>query len=491
MGIIAASRETAGFSTTCPFPEVVAYNSLDASAEGPMPTYFTCPNAQCSYQFDADILPPAAMVTCPLCRTRFPYRANRPVSAAAGPAPSAPPEGGADGAAPAGPRLVNLRGMPKSSPWPSIIAVGFFALFIIGLLVVVTNKDSPLNTRNTDGSTDERLNLKVEPFPPGWEEDSDVRDPVEANVIGRKRKDPEGYVAVVAKDWGDREPRTGELEELMRARLRAGFKTLEAQPVEGESWAGRPAQALKFTGVREDEHVRGEAYAFGYKGIGYAFFAWSAESNWGGLRDELVALREKVRPAGYREKWTPKKANTEVYPSDDGLFQVEDVDGAWLKGKPADQWALKERKYIVDDPKEIDSKAVMAFDAEYAIRERGDAKRQPAKADALVVELDGTGDAMQAAKAHVAERIKKAFAESPPEIKLEPLTHGTPLPSGGPAIGRFSFKNPQDRDDKNVWVISAIKAGGKTIAVECHAREKDASYVDEWMVHLAGSLKPR
>ena len=64
-----------------------------------MPTYFPCPNAQCSYQFDADILPPAAMVTCPLCRTRFPYRANRPVPTAAGPAgetvedrPSGPPQ---------------------------------------------------------------------------------------------------------------------------------------------------------------------------------------------------------------------------------------------------------------------------------------------------------------------------------------------------------------------------------------------------------------
>jgi hypothetical protein len=430
------------------------------------------------------------MVTCPLCRTRFPYRANRTVPTAAGPGAADTSEPAPEGAGPAGPRLVNYSGMPKASPWPTIFAVGAFGLALFAVLLGLTLKGT-LKKESSSEAIDERLNLKVEPFPPGWEEDAAVRDPVEANVIGRKRSNPDGYVAVVAKDWGDREPRMGELEELMRSRLKAGFKTLELQPIEDQTWADKPALALKFTGVREDEHVRGEAYAFGYKGIGYAFFAWSAEGNWAGLRDELVALREKVRPSTLREKWVPKKANTEVYPSDSGTWQVEDVDGVWLKGKPADQWGPKEKKYVVEpnDLKGIDPKAVMALRAEYQIRERGDAKRQPAQADALVVEIEGDG--LEAAKAHVAERIKRAFAENPPDVKLEPLARGTALPTGGPTIGRFSFKNPQDRDDREVWVISTLRVGGKTVAVEVHTKEKDSSYVDEWMVHLAGSLKAR
>jgi hypothetical protein len=455
-----------------------------------MPTYFPCPNAQCSYQFDADILPPAAMVTCPLCRTRFPYRANRPVAAgAAGGEP-------ADEVRPAGPRVVNLRDVPKSNVWITVISVGAFCVVLIGIIIGLNSRGGNLGSSPTDAA-DERLNLKVEPFPAGWEEDANVRKPMDANVLGRRRSNPDGYVAVVARDWGDVQPRTSELDELMRGRLRQGVSTLEVQPIEGETWAGQPALAVRFTGSVNDEQVRGEAYVMGYKGVGYAFFAWAGESNWAGLRDELVALREKVRPAGFREKWTPKRANTVMYPSDDGSYQVEDVDGAWLKGKPDDQWGPKEAKYVVepDDLKGLDPKAVMAFRAEYQIRERGDAKRQPAQAYAVVVELDKGGDPLDMAKAHVVERIKKDYAtDKVPEVELKPMTRspsGVPLPTGGPAIARLLFVDKLDKDNQVMWVISAIRVGGKTVAVESHVPEKHASHVDEWMVHFAGSLKAR
>ena len=456
-----------------------------------MPTYFPCPNAQCSYQFDADILPPAAMVTCPLCRTRFPYRANRPVPAAAGP-------GGepADEPRPTGPRVVNLREVPKSNVWSTVIAVGAFCVVLIVVVIGLNMRGrTPVGPGGNDTSA--ALNLKVDPFPAGWEEDGAVRKPVDANVLGRKRSNPDGFVAVVAKDWGEVQPRASELDELMRTHLRSGFKTLEVQPVEGETWAGQPAQAVRFTGSLDDEQVRGEAYAMGYKGIGYVFYAWAAEADWAGLRDELVGLREKVRPAGFREKWVPKKANTVTYPAEDGTYQVEDTDGAWLKGKPADQWGPKEKKYVLDpdDLKGLDPKAVMAFRAEYQIKDRGDAKRRAAQAEALVVELDKGGDPLEAAKAHVIERIKRDYAAGMvPDIKLEPMTRapsGTPLPTGGPAVARLLFKDPFDRDNKVEWVISAIRVGNKTVAVEAHTPERFASYVDEWMVHFAGSLKTR
>lgn len=456
-----------------------------------MPSYFPCPNAQCSYQFDADILPPAAMVTCPLCRTRFPYRASRPVPTPAGPGGEPAEE------RPAGPRVVHLRDAPKSNVWTTVIAVGAFCVVLSVVLIGLIFQRGRPNVDATGDVTDDRLNLKVQPFPAGWEEDGAVRKPMDANVLGRKRSNPDGYVAVVARDWVDVQPRAGELEELMRARLRQGVATVEVQPVEGETWAGHPAQAVKFTGSIDDEQVRGEAFAIAYKGVGYVFFAWAAEANWAGLRDELVALREKVRPANRREQWGPKRANTETYPSEDGTYQVEDTDGAWLKGKPADQWGPKEKKFIVepDDLKGLDPKAVMAFQAEYQIKERGDTKRHAATATALVVELDAKGDPLEAAKAHVIERLKKDYAaEKVPDIKLEPMGRapsGTPLPTGGPAIGRFQFKDPFDKDNRVMWVISALRVGNKTVAVEAHVPERFASYVDEWMVHFAGSLKAR
>ena len=66
-----------------------------------MANLFPCPNSACTYQFDADQLPAAAMVTCPICRTRFPYRAAAPAAWRPGLA------GGAKRPAPSGRRTVS------------------------------------------------------------------------------------------------------------------------------------------------------------------------------------------------------------------------------------------------------------------------------------------------------------------------------------------------------------------------------------------------
>src|SRR5262249_34891622 len=147
--------------------------------EARMPTNFPCPNSQCSYQFDADILPAAAMVTCPLCRTRFPYRANRPVSATAGVEP-------ADDLRPAGPRLIHLREVPKGGGLlTTLLWVGGFCVVLAGLLAVVIMRGGPQSNTSTDVTSD-TFNLRVDPFPAGWTEDLATRRPVDANILGRK-----------------------------------------------------------------------------------------------------------------------------------------------------------------------------------------------------------------------------------------------------------------------------------------------------------------
>ena len=449
-----------------------------------MPNHFPCPNTQCNYQFDADILPAAAMVTCPLCRTKFPYRANRPVPVSNAPA-DAPPS-------PPGQRLVSLRETPQSSVLPTILWVGGFCIVLALLVVGLTMRGRTLIDPSSD-ATDSKFNIKVEPFPNPWETSADAQRPVNGNILGRKRTGPDAWVAVAAQDWVDRQPRQGEIDELMRGRLKGAFSTLEIEPVDGEKWAGHEALAVRFTGNLDDVQVRGEAYAISYKGIGYVFFAWAPEASWQDVRVEASGLREKIKPASYRDSWVEKRANSVTH--DGGSFEVVDSDGAWVRAKPEDEWRKEDKvKYAIDDVKDIDPAAVMAFLARYRIREQGDSLRHAAEAKALVVELPGGGDPLEAAKAHVVERIKRDFAGNPPAISLEAMNRspsGISLPTGGPAIGRFLFKNPVDRQEKVMYIISAISVGGKTIAVEAHCQEKDGSYVEEWMVHLAGSLKAK
>jgi hypothetical protein len=430
------------------------------------------------------------MVTCPLCRTKFPYRANQPIPAGAGPGDPGP-----EPARVGGPRLVTVHGMPKqASIWTTILWVAGFSAVLAAVVIMLVMHGRPQGGPPPE-ATDPKFNISVEPFPTAWDSNSDAQKPVNANILGRKRTSPDAWIAVVAQIWEDRQPRIGEVNDLMLTHIKreSSFSNVDLEPIEGETWANQPALALRFSGILDDAQIRGEAYAISYKGIAYVFIAWAAEGNWQGVRSEAIGLREKIRPANYRDKWTERRANTVTH--DGGTYQVEDTDGAWVRSKPADEWSPKDKvKYPIDDVKELDPAATMAFLAQYRIKEGGDSKRQGAEAEALVVELAGGGDPLEAAKAHAIQYIKKQYAGMPPEIKLEPMTKspaGIQLPSGGPAIGRFLFNDPFDRQNRVMWVISAISAGGKTIAVETHALEKNASYVEEWMVHLAGSLKAK
>jgi hypothetical protein len=315
---------------------------------------------------------------------------------------------------------------------------------------------------------------------------------VDANVLVIKRANPDGWVAVAARDWGDREPRAAEVYEFQHARLRA-FRALEAETIDGATWSDYPAQALRFAATLDDAPVRGESYAFSYKGVGYVFYAWAAEAEWDRLRDELVGLRERVRPAGFRDRWTPKQASVRVYEGEG--YQVEDPDEVWVQARPAEEGRQSTKTdYVINDVTSIDPAARMAFRARYQIRDRGDALRLSPEADALVVELEGKGSPLELATAHVVKRSKRAFAGEPPDFTLEAMPKspsGIQLPTGGPAIGRFRLKNPAATGDEELWIVSAIPVGDKVVAVEARVPERYASYVEEWMVHLAGSLKAK
>jgi hypothetical protein len=399
-------------------------------------------------------------------------------------------------AAPARPRLIHVRDVPKGGGiLTTLLWVGGFTVVLIAVLLAITQRGRPKAETPTD-LTSEPFNIKVEPFPAGWAEDLMTRRPVDANILGRKRANSDAWVAVSAKDWVDRQPRTGELNEFMQGPLRATLGTPFFQPVEGETWAGHPAMAVQFAGNLDDAQVRGEAYAISYKGIGYVFYAWTADADWEARRAELVGLREMVRPAGFREKWTEKRVNVVAHSPVGAPYQVEDMDGVWVRGKPAEEWRDKDKvKYPVDDVKALDPAATMALMARFQPKERGDALRRPIDALALVVELPKSADPLDAVKANVLDQIKRQYAgDAPAGLQLEALTKspsGVAFPTGGPAIARFRFQDPLDRENRVLWVVSAIAAGDKTVAVEAHAPEKDASYVEEWMVHLAGSLKAK
>ena len=303
-----------------------------------MPSYFPCPNTQCSYQFDADILPPAALVTCPLCRTKFPYRANRPV-----PTPAAVGGGEGDGdgdgdgpTAPAGPRVVNIRDVPRDGGPLSIILWIGGTIAVIGtltaVLVVWSGKQAGFVARgDVNGEqSDPKFNLKLDAYPAEYGEDIQARETLQANVFARKRSGPDGWTAMAAKDYKDRNARPAELDELIRTRVKNALTAPEVVPVDaGETWAGQPARAFAFSGDFDGAQVKGQAMAIAYQGFAYVFFAWAGERDWDGLRGELLGLREKFKFLSPRTDWEPKTAGRWCTRGRVSSWKTRTASGSW------------------------------------------------------------------------------------------------------------------------------------------------------------------
>ena len=450
-----------------------------------MANLFPCPNSQCNYQFDADMLPPAAMVTCPLCRTRFPYRAAKPVTAPAA-------EGGED-AVPPGPRVVNLRNQPKyGGIWVTMLWIAGFGLFLAGLMTAMYLWSRPRVPRGGTEVSEERLNFKMDPLPSGWEEDMKSREGLALNVFVRKRTSPDGWIGMFAEDFKDRNPRAGELRDRMLSRLKTYGRNMNFVELAESKWMGQPGQGYQFQGDFNDVAIIGECVAVSYKGIGYIFYAWATDRDWEAVKGELMDLRGKVRRAGYREKWTEEQTNTKVYSQAKPAYRLEDRDAAWQQAVPLEEGVVAKKNDYNIDPKEIDPAASFAFRARFQIKVGGDTRQHAAEAKALVLELPQGADPLETAKKHLIERIKKDYAGDPPEITLEPMAKSPaniPLPADGPVMARLLFRDPLDKDNKHMYVISAINADGMTIVVETDVLERNASYVEEWMVHLAGSLR--
>jgi hypothetical protein len=452
-----------------------------------MPNYFPCPNSPCQYQFDADMLPPAAMVTCPLCRTKFPYRA----------AP-APDQQAPAASVPTGPRVVNLRNQPqRGGILGTILWSAGFSIVLIAVLFAVYqwNRHKPYVTKQLN---EDRWNFSID-MPSGWEEDGKVRSDMNANIFVKKKTNAEQWVAMFAKDYVERSARPGEIREELLARFKVtrddpdspkAIRNLNLVELDGAKWLNKDAIAFEFDAHFNELPIRGECHAVQYKGMVYAFYIFSAETEWESCKGELRAFRDRIKLGKSRENWEEKKRNTQIYTLDGAPYQLEDLDAVWKLG--SEEGDFKKGDYIID-PKSIDKHATMAFLARYRLRTATDSRQHAAEAEALVVEIPKGNDPIETAKAHVIERLRKDY-DSEVDLKFEPLNKspaGIALPTDGPAIVRLLLRDPKDRESAKLWIISALNIGDKTVAVESSVRERNAAYVEEWMIHLAASLKAK
>lgn len=213
-----------------------------------MSTTFPCPKPGCTYLFDTRQLPPAAMVTCPLCKTRFPYRAGQVLAQN-----TAPPAGQvlAQNTAPPEPvtsepiATINYRPHQASNNVPKMILifVGIFAALLVTLLTIykmVNRNPLDATTQVTGLRKDDTYNFSFNNPGKDWQTDSDVRAQMDINIFSLKHSGPDGWVTLAAKDFKDHNPRPAEEEYEMTYRLKKFFKNVE---FEQKTDSGRLSEA--------------------------------------------------------------------------------------------------------------------------------------------------------------------------------------------------------------------------------------------------------
>jgi hypothetical protein len=379
----------------------------------------------------------------------------------------------------------------------TILWAAGFSVVLIALLfaVYMWNRQTPFVNKKVN---EDRWNFSLD-MPSGWEEDAPVRTDMNVNIFVKKKLDADQWVAMFAKDYGERSARPAEVREELLVRFKGNredpdapraFRNLTQVELEETKWMKQPAIAYEFTAEFNDLPVRGECHAVQYKGIVYGFYIFAANKEWDGCKADLIAFRDRIRLGSAREKWVEKQSNTRIYSPEGAPYQLEDRDDAWRAA--VEEGDLKKGDYIIN-PQDIDKRATMAFIARHKFRIGRDTRVREGEAKALVVELAKGGDPLETAKEHVIELLKKDYP-NPPELKFEPLTKspgGVSLPSNGPAITRLLMRDPLDKENINMWIIAAIDIGDKTVAIEISTPERYAAQLEGFMVNLASSLKAK
>jgi hypothetical protein len=465
-----------------------------------MPSFFPCPNRACGYQFDADQLPAAAMVTCPLCRTRFPYRAAAPTRAAESQdfsSPSAAPE---PAARERPNRLVTSHYNAKSSKSQSVMMIAGFtlvAITVIAVIMISSRKSWFKKEEQGETYTDGNFNFNFKRFETSWREDTGLRGDT-FNGFLQKSADQEAWIGLrcvyLGGGNGIRGPADGELESQLNLVLRK-FTAVQKETTTADISTKKGVPGYKFTGNLGDTAVWGEIFAFDHKGIGYVLAVWSSADKWETARGDLVKLRDSFQFASARDNWKDNKPGGSRIISDGGDFQVSDTTkGLWEKAipepKPDEKSPPPKRGTYVRNATDEDENAVMLLQCMRP--EDYDKARREYPAEVMVLSLAKVPDNVDAVKQYVHDALVRKEGDRKVDFTFEMLDK---QPFDSPAmpadVKAYRVTNTFDRSQKKYYAIKVLKIGANTVAAVGWCREADSDLMGPYIVNMVRTLQPR
>lgn len=244
----------------------------------------------------------------------------------------------------------------------AVLACGVLAVVAITGLGITGQLPAPLNsywnsliTGGGNGPSYESRKLNYGYRTPGrpWTTDSEVKNGLKAEFAMR-RSSPNRWLAIVAKDYKDRNPRDSDLYDEVVSRLRVYFQNLEyaPQPADG-LLGGKPARAIEFQGMANNVLMNGQCLLLAHQGFGYWFLTWAplpekeeASGEWPELQDRFALLHE-------RDGWKERLRKQITVNGENAPYQLRFAESIWEK---RDQDGFDEATDLVllgSDPNEL------------------------------------------------------------------------------------------------------------------------------------------
>src|SRR5262249_18666271 len=176
---------------------------------------------------------------------------------------------------------------PPKNLWQRLL-VPALALAVVGLSVGAFFVLRDLFPEKKDSSfgavqvfTSEEFNFRLGLPDKSWTADPAARADLNA-LVALQRSEPDAWLAVAAKDYGNGKPRDAEVVEEAYAPLQNRFKSSVEWEAPKEATLtgaleGHRALRLEFQGEANQVVGRGECYLLSHQGIGYWFFIWAPQ----------------------------------------------------------------------------------------------------------------------------------------------------------------------------------------------------------------------
>lgn len=449
-----------------------------------------CPNPSCPFQFDATLVPPGAVIACPQCRLQFqlPQVAAAPLQ----PAPATEPEvldeepEVGEKTERAGRRRQREDDTPRRSGRPrgggnaaAIIVVLVVGLAFVcgggiaGVFVVIGMLQK--KPSNTSPYTYPEYTLSYNGPGEGWQEDEGTRTYMKVNLACFKSTSPEAYIAVQAMKT-EGEAAKGDLLPAAVARLKEKFEDLDEdiKPVEVK-FLGTMAEKYEFIGVYKASEIgcRGEVYAVAVRNLKVWVYCWGERDKFDQLAPMFEAFRAGLKVESKANEPKIQRPKTD-FRTNNGLYTLTDTEGLWKKQ---------------EDPTRKDGAADLWLAGFERNAATGQLKQKP-NADLVVAILDPMGDAKEQAKAHIIAQDTEGGVVQ--EQTGDPVGES---PSSGPVaatddVVRFSKKYPDTTGSADKMIVfRVVDSGGKRLVVYAWCQFKDASYWEQRMMLVVGTLK--